>query len=147
MHTCKISPVALLFTQAPLDLFEHSVRILLRSAVLREPRDARLSRVPVAPPIDIEVRSLVGEPPQCIAENRYALSGLRAAQFHLSVFEPAVGCVQRRCRAQIKRACHSTASRVTAQVRVLPIKLKGKRVRAVHILFDHRYPRVFHVAR
>src|SRR6266511_4362520 len=107
MYTREISPVALLFAQMPLDLFEYGIRVLLHGAVLGKPSDTRLGRVPVAASIDIEMRSLVGEPPQGVAENRYAFSGLRAAQFDLSVFEPAVSRVQCRCRTQIKRACYS----------------------------------------
>ena len=59
MHPGKIAPIALLCFETSLDLFQDLLFVQLGGAVLGQAGDAGLGGIPVALPIQVEMRGLI----------------------------------------------------------------------------------------
>ena len=144
------SPVcAQVGAQALLQLLHDLVRVALEllGAVLGQLGDRGLGRVPVARAVLVEVGGRRRQPPQGIAEDRRRLARHHAAELDPPVFEAAVGGRRGGRRAQVDGARHAPAGGELAQVGHLAVQPQRQRVRAVHVLLDHRHPVVREVAR
>src|SRR5690606_19777155 len=86
----EVATVLGLLPKSRADLLPDLVLAELRGPILCQPRDAGLSGEPVAGPVDVEVRRLVGQPPKGIAEGRDRLPGLGAPELDLLVRKPLV---------------------------------------------------------
>ena len=123
------------------------IALQLLGAVLRQLGDRGLRRVPVARAVLIEVRRRRGQPPQGIAEDRRRLARHHAAELDPPILKAAMGGRRRGRRAQVDRPRHAPARRELAQVGDFAVHPQRQRVRAVHVLLDHRHPVVREVAR
>src|SRR5437660_542621 len=101
MHPGKIATIAVLGCESFLDLFQHLLFIHLGSAVLSKTCNCRLCSIPVALPIQGEMRGLIRQAAQRIAEDGDILRWLHTAQLNLALCETSVWVAQIGGRAQI----------------------------------------------
>ena len=135
--------------QPLVQLLRHLVGIALEllGAVLGELGHRRLSGVPEARPVLIEVGRRRRQPPQRVAEHRRRLARHHAAELDAPVLEPAMRRRRRGRGAEVDGARHPPRRVQLAEVGLLGVDLERQRVRPVHVLLDDRRPVVREVAR
>jgi len=129
MHPREVPALVLLDFETLLDLDQHVVFVLLRSAVLGQACHCRLRGVPVPLPILVEMRGLIGEAPQGIPEDGEIFAGLHDAQLDLAFGKPSIRAARIGSRAQVDRTRHAAGGGVTSQVGVLVVDAQGQRAR------------------
>src|SRR5437588_5955170 len=134
MHSGKITTITLFWFESFLDLCQHGLLVHLGSAILGQAGHGRLCGVPVALPVQGEMRGLIRQAAQRITENGDRLPRLHAAEPDLALCKTPIWIVWIGSRAEIDRAGHAPARGVAAKIGVLAIDAQRQRVRAIDIL-------------
>lgn len=129
-----------IFSELGVDRDVDKSSLYLGCLVCRNAVEARRHRVPVPAKIGVHELGLVGQPPERIAEDCRALSGLHDAEIDLLVVQAGVLLLVCRRRSHKDRAGNSPRGRVAIQVRGRLIDLVGRGCRAIDIAGDDRLP-------
>ena len=142
MDLIEITPIFQVFPEPASNLLFYLVTVspVLLGPALGEIGYCRLSRVPVARAILVQVSCLASQSPHRVTEYSGRLSRNDAPQLDPPVFDSLVGRPRDGRGTQIDRAGNPTAGTVLTQVWDLAVNLQGKRVDAVYVTLDDGEP-------